>query len=104
MIFVIKENFEKQLEKLSKSYKWIRKDFLDFQENFDLKSAKHLWKWIYKFRIKNSSIPTWKSWGFRIIILIRIEENKAMPFIIYSKTEKENVTFEEIIKELQKYI
>ena len=103
MRFVIKDNFNKQLNNLFKKYNLILEDFENFKLNFNINSGIHLWKWIYKFRIKNSTIPTWKSWWFRIILLIRILENKALPFIIYSKTDKENITFKEILEELKKY-
>lgn len=104
MIFIIKDVFSKQLEDLSRKYKLISKDFENFKKTFSLDYGKNLWKWIYKFRMKNSSIPIWKSWWFRIILLAKVEENKIMPFIIYSKNEKENITLQEIIKELNKYI
>lgn len=104
MIFIIKDNFSKQIESLSKKFKLIYKDFENFKCTFSLDDGKNLWKWIYKFRMKNSSIPAWKSWWFRIILLAKIEEDKIMPFIIYSKTEKENITLQEIIKELKNYI
>lgn len=104
MIFIIKNAFSKQLEDLSRKFKLIPKDFENFKKTFSLYDGKNLWKWIYKFRMKNSSIPVWKSWWFRIILLAKVEENKIMPFIIYSKTEKENITLQEIIKELNKYI
>ncbi len=103
MLFILKEPFNKQLNKLFKKYNLILNDFADFKSNFNINSWKHLGKWIYKFRIKNSSIPVWKSWWFRIIILIKVIENKAIPFIIYSKTDKENITFKEILEELKQY-
>ena len=53
--------------------------------------------------MKNSSIPTWKSSWFRIILLARIQDSKIMPFIIYSKSEKENIILSEILNELKKY-
>lgn len=104
MIFIIKDNFEQELKKLSKKYKLIFDDFDYFKKTFDINNWKHLWKWIYKFRLKNSSTPVWKSWGFRIIMLAKLEDNKIMPFIIYSKTDLENVSLEYIINELKKYL
>ncbi len=104
MLFIIKEQFEKQLKNLSKKYKLLLDDFENFKLNFSIQDWKHLWKWIYKFRMKNSSIPVWKSWWFRIILLLKIEENKVMPFIIYSKTDIESITLNDIIYELEKYI
>ncbi len=104
MLFIVKDIFLKQIQELSKKYKYINDDFQDFKKTFSIQNGKHLWKWIYKFRMKNSSLLSWKSWWFRIILLVKIKENKIMPFIIYSKTEKENITFWEILKELQKYL
>ena len=104
MIFLIKDNFKKQINDLSKKFTLINNDFQNFKDTFSINNGKHLWKWIYKFRMKNSSIKSWKSWWFRIILLAKIEENKIMPFIIYSKTEKENIVLSEIIQELRKYI
>ena len=104
MEFILKSEFNKQLNVLLKKYNFILDDFADFRKNFDINLWKHLWKWIYKFRIKNTSSSSWKSWWFRIIILIKIQENKAMPFIIYSKTDKESILIKDIIDELKKYI
>ena len=104
MEFIVKKDISKQLNKLYKKYNNILDDFNNFKINFDINNWKHLWKWIYKFRIKNSSIPVWKSWWFRIILFIQILENEALPFIIYSKTDIENISLKEIIIELKKYI
>ncbi|MDP2104059.1 MAG: type II toxin-antitoxin system RelE/ParE family toxin, partial [Candidatus Gracilibacteria bacterium] len=55
---------------------------------------------IFKYRIKNSSIPTGKRGGFRMII--KIHGDKILPILIYSKTIKENVSDNEIIHALEK--
>ena len=104
MEFIFKKEFSKQLNLLLKKYDLILDDFDDFTNNFNIDTWKHLWKGIYKFRMKNSSNKTWKSWGFRIIIFIKIIDNKALPFIIYSKTDRDNISLNDIIKELQNYI
>ncbi|MDD2871753.1 MAG: hypothetical protein PHS49_07235 [Candidatus Gracilibacteria bacterium] len=104
MLFIIKEQFEKQLKNLSKKYKLLFDDFENFKLNFNIQDGKHLGKGIYKFRMKKSSIPVGKSGGFRIILFLKIEESKAMPFIIYSKTDIESITLNDIIYELEKYI
>ena len=54
----------------------------------------------FKKRVKNSSIPTGKSGGFRVIIYQQIE-NKIVLISIYSKTEKENLSDEELRKLLK---
>ena len=101
MIFILKQYFIDQINELSKKYKNIKNDFNDFENFFDLSDWKHLWKWIYKFRLKNSSIPTWKRGWFRIILISKMQENKIIPLIIYSKTTKENVSFDEILEALK---
>ncbi|MFA9374725.1 MAG: response regulator, partial [Poseidonibacter sp.] len=50
---------------------------------------------LFKKRVKNSSIPTGKSGGFRVIIYKRVE-NKMILISIYSKTEKENLSDSEL--------
>ncbi len=55
---------------------------------------------LFKKRIKNSSIPTGKSGGFRVIIYEKVED-KMILLSIYSKTEKESLSDEEL-KEIVK--
>lgn len=58
---------------------------------------------LYKKRVQNSSIPTCKSGGFRIIIYKQIEE-KIVLISIYSKTHQDTSNDEElkaILKEWQ---
>ena len=57
-----------QVLELSKKYKNIFLDLNDFQNNLNQEPFSDLWWNIFKYRIKNSSIPTWKRWWFRIII------------------------------------
>ena len=42
------------------------------------------------------STPTGKSGGFRIITLVKIEKEKIILLTIYSKTEKENISDDEL--------
>jgi hypothetical protein len=52
---------------------------------------------LYKKRVPNSSIPTGKSGGFRIILFKKVENNITL-LSIFSKTEKENLTNKELEK------
>jgi len=52
---------------------------------------------LYKIRVANSSIPTGKSGGFRVITYIVIDE-KIILNRIYSKSEKENISDAELIE------
>ena len=94
---IIKSNFfNSQFEKLKKKYPKIINDLDIFEKNIQLEPFSDLWNNTYKFRIKNSSIPTWKRWWFRIIILF-LNKNNIIPLFIYSKTEKSNISAKEII-------
>ena len=100
--------FLKQLENLKKKFPKVKKDIYNFESSINLEPFSDLWNWVYKFRIKNSSIPVWKRSGFRIIIL-SLDKNNLIPLLVYSKNQIENVTSadiikakEEVLKELEK--
>ena len=99
--------FTKQLVNLKRKFPKIENDIDDFQSSINSEPFSDLWNWVYKFRIKNTSIPTWKSWDFRLIILF-LDKYNCIPLMIYSKNQIENVSVldilkakEEILKELQ---
>lgn len=90
-------NFLKEAKKLSKKYKLLKSDLkLAIEE---IENNKNLGIYLgfdlYKKRVKNSSIPTGKSGGFRIIIYKQIEERIVL-ISIYSKVEKESLTDDEL--------
>lgn len=99
--------FMKQLFDLKRKFPKIENDIDDFQSSIETEPFSDLWNWVFKFRLKNTSIPTWKSWGFRLIILF-LDKSNCIPMMIYSKNQIENVSSfdilkskEEILKELQ---
>lgn len=94
--------FNSQVFELSKKYRLILEDLAYFEENFWFEPFSELWNNIYKYRIKNSSIPTWKRWWFRLIV--KVFDWKILPLLIYSKTIKENVTDKEIIYALEQIL
>jgi len=53
--------------------------------------------------VKNLSVPTGKSGGFRVIYYYLDEENNLYLMAIYSKTKLENISDEKIIEILKKY-
>ena len=57
----------------------------------------------YKIRLKNSSVPTGKSGGFRVVYYYADEENNLYLMAMYSKTELENISDERINEILQRY-
>ena len=109
MSFEIKatNRFKKELKSLAKKYKKIKDDYKNLLDLLDKdpKIGTHLGNDCYKIRIANSSIPTGKSGGFRVITFVKIEQEKIILLTIYSKTEKENISDDElksILHELSK--
>ena len=90
--------FNKQAKKLSKGYKNITDDLRKFKNNLleNPKLGIELGHNCYKVRLSNSSIPTGKSGGFRVVTYYIDKENVIRLLLIYSKTEKENVSNKEI--------
>ena len=98
MIIEVSKTFEKELKKLAKKYKKISKDLVKFKKEI-LKNptlGTPLGNNCYKVRIANSSIPTGKSGGFRLITVVKVEKEKIILLTIYSKTEKEDINENEL--------
>jgi hypothetical protein len=91
------DNFLKEAKQLSKKYKLLKLDLKNAVEEIKQKQdlGVYLGLNLYKKRVKNSSIPTGKSGGFRIIIYQQLEDQITL-ISIYSKTEKESLSDEEL--------
>jgi mRNA-degrading endonuclease RelE of RelBE toxin-antitoxin system len=98
MIIEVSLRFEKELKQLSKKYKKIKDDLRLFKKEIlnNPTLGTSLGNDCYKVRVPNSSIPTGKSGGFRIITLVKIQNDKIVLLTIYSKTEKENISNDEL--------
>lgn len=97
MIITYSDNFRKEAKKLSKKFKLLKTDLKQSIEDIETKNdfGVYIGFNMFKKRVKNSSIPTGKSEGFRIIIYKQVED-KIVLISIYSKTEKENLSDEEL--------
>jgi mRNA-degrading endonuclease RelE of RelBE toxin-antitoxin system len=51
---------------------------------------------IMKLRVKNSDIGKGKSGGYRLIYLVDQDGQKVIPLLIYSKSQKQDVTSKEL--------
>lgn len=105
MIVEFSDNFLKEAKQLSKKYKLLKSDLK--QAVYEIENSKDfgvsLGFNLFKKRVKNSSIPTGKSGGFRIIIFGQFED-KIILISIFSKTDKENLSDEELSLALKKYL
>ena len=91
--------FAKEVKKLSKKFKAIKKDLSQLIEHLEENPTEgtSLGNSCYKIRVANSSIPTGKSGGFRVITYFIDNENNLYLLSIYSKTEKETISDRELL-------
>jgi hypothetical protein len=96
-------NFLKEAKKLSKKFKLLKSDLkIAVQEIENSEIGVPLGFDLYKKRVKNSLIPTGKSGGFRIIVYKKIKDNIIL-ISIYSKTQKESLSVDELRLLAKKY-
>jgi hypothetical protein len=90
---------------LSKKFKLLKLDLRQAIDEIDNKDdlGVSLGYDLYKKRVKNSSVPTGKSGGFRIIIYKQIE-NKIILISMYSKTKKDTLSNDELRIILKEYM
>jgi len=89
--------FEKDVKKLKKKFPKIKNDLVKLVKALSLnpKEGIELGADIFKIRIPNSSIPTGKSGGFRIITYYKKDDILYL-VTIYSKTEQDNVLTDQL--------
>ena len=99
------DNFLKEAKQLSKKFKLLKQDLQDLIQDITINKdfGVDLGSNIYKKRVKNSSIPTGTSGGFRVIIYYQVEDNIVL-ISIYSKTQKDNISDEDIEDILKNYL
>ena len=97
--------FEKDVKKLKKKFPKIKNDLLEFINELSLNPeiGIKLGENIFKVRVPNSSIPTGKSGGFRIITYYKTDDILYL-VTIYSKTEQDNILTEKLKKIVQEEI
>ena len=97
--------FDKNVKSLNKKYKSVKSDIKDLiiKLSNNEKIGTHIINNCYKVRLANSSIPTGKSGGFRVIHYYVDKDEKIYLLNIYSKSESDSIS-EQRIKELLKAI
>ncbi len=98
------QRFKKELKDLAKKYKKIK---LDYENLLNLleqnpNSGTPIGNDCYKIRVPNSSIPTGKSGGFRVITVVKVAKKSIILLTIYSKTQKEDISNKELLEILEK--
>lgn len=97
--------FDKDVKRLFKRYKQLPNDLRSLREELlsNPKSGIELGHGCYKIRLANSSIPTGKSGGFRIIYYYIDSNNNLYLMSIYSKNELENIDDKTILNILREH-
>ena len=90
--------FEKDVKKLAKKFKAIKKDLSKLIKELKEQPTQgvSLGNGLYKIRLANSSVPTGKSGGFRVITYFIDEEKNLYLLSIYSKTKKATISDDEL--------
>lgn len=105
MSLIIKplESFKKEVKKLQKKYKLISNDLKSLQKELQTnsKAGIELGNNCYKIRVQNSSIPTGKRGGFRVVYYYIGSNGVIYLMSIYSKSELENISDEKILEILK---
>ncbi len=97
--------FEKDVKKLKKKFPKIKNDLIDLIDKLSSNPeiGINLGENIFKVRVSNSSIPTGKSGGFRIITYYKTDTILYL-VTMYSKTEQDNILTEKLKKIVQEEI
>ena len=97
------ESFNKDVKKLFKKYKQLPNDLKLLRDELSLnpKSGIELGNGCYKIRLANSSIPTGKSGGFRIVYYYLDSQNNLYLMSIYSKSDLQNLNDDKILQILK---
>ena len=98
-------NFSTESKKLYKKYKNIPNDLkaLGKRLNANPKAGIDIGANCYKIRLENSSIPTGKSGGFRIVYYYYDGESELYLLSIFSKRDMENISDVRVFELLCKY-
>lgn len=101
---VITPEFAKAVKNLIKRFRFILKDLETLERELSSGEVKavELGRNCYKARLQNSSIPTGKSGGFRIIYFYK-KETTIYLLYIYSKTDLENIDETRLIEILKNH-
>jgi len=97
--------FEKDVKKLKKKFPKIKNDLINLIDELSSNPEMgiNLGENIFKVRFPNSSIPTGKSGGFRVITYYKINDTLYL-VTIYSKTEQDSILTEKLKKIVQEEI
>jgi mRNA-degrading endonuclease RelE of RelBE toxin-antitoxin system len=99
------KQFDKELKSLYKRYRQIAKDIQKLYEilQLDPKAGTSLAHNCYKLRLANSSVPTGKSGGFRVVYYYIDDKGIIYLLSIYSKSDVATISDDKLVAILRKH-
>lgn len=97
--YLILNHFKKQLKALVKKDPGLKRRLINELEGFKIEQSVSLGKKIYKIRIARRGEG--KSGGYRVVLILRVENNLIIPVCVYAKNERNNVSFKELTHHLE---
>jgi len=96
MRIVITNHLYCQLKRLKKKYPNVMEDLTKTLKDFNPKNEIHIGGSVYKIRVKSIDINKGKAGGLRAYIYVCMYNDLVAPLTIYSKSEKENLSINEL--------
>jgi mRNA-degrading endonuclease RelE of RelBE toxin-antitoxin system len=99
------ETFDRDVKRLYKKYKQLSSDLrqLHLELSKNPKAGIDLGHYCYKIRVANSSVPTGKSGGFRVVYYYYDGEENLFLMTLFSKRDMETISDEKVVALLKKY-
>lgn len=96
MTILFTEYFKKQIKKLKKKFPHVKEDLLNVLEKLRIENEISIGRSIYKIRIRSRDMKKGKSGSFRCYIYLYRQKELLIPLSIYTKSEKEMLTENEL--------
>lgn len=98
--FQIVDHFRKQLKKLIKKDRNLKEKIIVALQNFNRECSIPIGSGVYKVRVQGQNKG--KSGGYRLYLYVMEMDQILVPIAIYSKNERENLSFDEMCEHLNR--
>ena len=102
MKIIVTKHFFNQAKRLKKRFPDLKKDLIKSLKSFKPEKENHIGRSIYKIRIKSTNLQKGKSGGLRLYTYLYKTKKLLIPICIYSKSDKENLSLNELDHHFQK--
>ncbi len=96
---VVTDYFKKQVKRLKKKDRLIKKHLINGLSNFSKSKAIHIGHGVYKLRLNRDGKG--KSGGYRVYIFVIETDGILAPICIYAKSTKESISLLQIATHLE---